>query len=52
MRERQGGTSSITTLHSGLYMVKVLLAVFIGLMRARPTIVPGGEAAVSAERNL
>lgn len=52
MRARQGGTSSIGTLHSGLYMVKVLLAVFVGLARARPTITVGGEAAVSAERNL
>jgi hypothetical protein len=33
MRERGGGRSSITTLRSVYYMVKVLLAIFIGLFR-------------------
>jgi glycosyltransferase involved in cell wall biosynthesis len=33
MRERGGGRSSITTLRSVYYMVKVLLAVFVGLFR-------------------
>ncbi len=32
---REGGRSSITPLHSGYYMLKVLLAVFIGLFRSR-----------------
>lgn len=32
---REGGRSSITPLHSGYYMLKVLLAVFVGLFRAR-----------------
>jgi glycosyltransferase involved in cell wall biosynthesis len=33
MRERGGGRSSITTLRSIYYMVKVLLAIFVGLFR-------------------
>jgi glycosyltransferase involved in cell wall biosynthesis len=33
MRERGGGTSSITALRSMYYMVKVLLAIFVGLFR-------------------
>ena len=33
MRERGGGSSSITALRSGYYMVKVLLALFVGLFR-------------------
>jgi glycosyltransferase involved in cell wall biosynthesis len=33
MRERGGGRSSITTLRSIYYMVKVLLAIFIGMFR-------------------
>jgi glycosyltransferase involved in cell wall biosynthesis len=38
MRERGGGRSSITTLRSIYYMVKVLLALFVGLFRR--TVVP------------
>jgi len=33
MRERGGGRSSITALRSIYYMVKVLLALFVGLFR-------------------
>jgi hypothetical protein len=33
MRERTGGQSSITALGSVYYMVKVLLAIFVGLFR-------------------
>jgi hypothetical protein len=33
MRERAGGRSSITALRSIYYMVKVLLAIFVGLFR-------------------
>ncbi|MBJ7353323.1 MAG: glycosyltransferase family 2 protein [Thermoleophilaceae bacterium] len=33
MHERGGGSSSITVLRSGYYMMKVLLAVFVGLFR-------------------
>ena len=35
MRERQHGRSSITALRSVYYMVKVLLALFVGLVPAR-----------------
>lgn len=35
MELREGGRSSITPLHSGYYMLKVFLAVFIGLFRGR-----------------
>jgi hypothetical protein len=38
MRERGGGRSSITALRSIYYMVKVLLAIFVGLFRR--TLVP------------
>ena len=37
MRERSGGASSITALRSVYYMVKVLLALFVGLFRRRAT---------------
>jgi glycosyltransferase involved in cell wall biosynthesis len=42
MRERAGGRSSITTLRSIYYMVKVLLAIFVGLFRRH--VVPEGDA--------
>jgi glycosyltransferase involved in cell wall biosynthesis len=35
MRQRKGGRSSITALRSIYYMIKVLLAIFIGLLRRR-----------------
>ncbi|MBI4896784.1 MAG: glycosyltransferase family 2 protein [Actinobacteria bacterium] len=47
MRVRAGGRSSITLLHSGYYMIKVLLAVFVGLFRARHHIEPGDDAPTS-----
>ncbi|MGH3103924.1 MAG: glycosyltransferase family 2 protein [Gaiellaceae bacterium] len=37
MRERAGGASSITAVHSVYYMAKVLLALFIGLFRRNVT---------------
>jgi glycosyltransferase involved in cell wall biosynthesis len=37
MRVREAGNSSITTLRSGYYMIKVLLALFIGLFRRYST---------------
>src|SRR3954451_24903821 len=46
MRERLGGVSSITSTRSVYYMVKVLLAVVVGLCRARPVVEPGDRAAV------
>ncbi len=52
MRPRTTGTSSIRPLHSGLYMVKVLLAILIGLLRARPNVESGDPAAVTANTGL
>jgi hypothetical protein len=49
MSERLAGRSSIK---AGYYMVKVTLAVFVGLFRARPAIEPGDEAAVTAQRGI
>ncbi len=42
MRERGGGRSSITSLRSVYYMVKVLLAIFVGLFRRN--VVPQEDA--------
>jgi hypothetical protein len=42
MRARGGGQSSITALRSIYYMVKVLLAIFVGLFRRN--IVPHEES--------
>jgi glycosyltransferase involved in cell wall biosynthesis len=42
MSERSGGSSSITLLRSGFYMIKVLLAVLIGLFRAPEKAVKNG----------
>ena len=52
MRERTGGVSSINSTRSIYYMVKVLLAVFVGLFRARPAVVPASPRPSSAERGL
>jgi glycosyltransferase involved in cell wall biosynthesis len=52
MQERQGGRSSITSIESAYYMIKVLLAIFVGLFRRRPVPERGGEAPVVAERNI
>ncbi|MCK9247462.1 MAG: glycosyltransferase family 2 protein [Solirubrobacteraceae bacterium] len=52
MRERQGGASSIRPWHAALYMIKVTLALGIGLLRERPTVEPGDPAAVSADRGI
>ena len=38
MAARQGGRSSITPLRSGYYMVKVILAILIGVLRRAPTL--------------
>ncbi|MFO7320699.1 MAG: glycosyltransferase family 2 protein [Chloroflexota bacterium] len=40
MSARYGGKSSITPLRSGIYMVKVILAIFIGLLRRAPVLDP------------
>jgi hypothetical protein len=41
MREREHGSSSITALRSIYYMVKVLVALFVGLFRR--SVVPVGR---------
>jgi glycosyltransferase involved in cell wall biosynthesis len=52
MHERGGGVSSIRSGKSIYYMVKVLLAIFIGLVRARPVVDPGDEAPVAAAQRV
>ena len=52
MRERAGGVSSINSTRSIYYMIKVLLAVFVGLFRARPVVRAGEPAPVSAESGI
>jgi glycosyltransferase involved in cell wall biosynthesis len=50
MYTRGGGVSSISTGKSAYYMVKVLLALFVGLGRRRPVIDLGDCEAVSPQR--
>jgi glycosyltransferase involved in cell wall biosynthesis len=53
MFERGGGRSSLTgSGKSAYYMIKVFLALFIGLARRRPVPEPGGPAPVSAQGQL
>jgi glycosyltransferase involved in cell wall biosynthesis len=52
MLERGGGKSSISSGKSAYYMVKVLLAIFIGLVRKRPVVDPGDAAPVTAAPSL
>jgi hypothetical protein len=52
MRPRGSGRSSIGSGKSLYYMVKVLLAIIIGLARRRPTPEPGDEAPVAAAQNI
>jgi glycosyltransferase involved in cell wall biosynthesis len=52
MRARSTGVSSINSTRSMYYMVKVLLAILVGLLRARPTVSPGDQAPVQAEHAL
>jgi glycosyltransferase involved in cell wall biosynthesis len=52
MRARSGGISSIGSTQSVYYMVKVLLALFVGLFRSRPVPEPGQPAPVTAEHAL
>jgi glycosyltransferase involved in cell wall biosynthesis len=52
MRARLGGESSINASRSVYYMIKVLLAIFVGLFRARPAVGPGDEAPVAAEPSI
>ncbi|GAC1325417.1 MAG: glycosyltransferase family 2 protein [Thermoleophilaceae bacterium] len=52
MFQRGGGQSSIRSGKSIYYMVKVLLAVFLGLVRRRPVVEPGDEAPVAAAHGI
>jgi hypothetical protein len=53
MYSRGGGVSSIKgTGKSTYYMVKVLLALLVGLARKRPTVEPGDDAAVAAAHGI
>jgi len=52
MRARAGGRSSIAGHWSAFYMLKVLLAVLVGLFRARPVVQPGENAPVTAEHAI
>jgi glycosyltransferase involved in cell wall biosynthesis len=52
MYVRGGGRSSISTGKSAYYMVKVLLALLVGLARRRPVVEPRDPAPVSAEPTL
>jgi hypothetical protein len=52
MYQRGGGVSSISTGKSAYYMIKVLLALFVGLARRRPVVEPGDEAPVAASQGI
>ena len=52
MFQRGGGQSSIRSGKSVYYMVKVLLAIFIGLFRRRPVVEPGDRAPVTATHGI
>jgi glycosyltransferase involved in cell wall biosynthesis len=52
MLPRDGGLSSIRSGKSVYYMLKVLLAIFVGLLRARPVPEPGDEAPVAASQGI
>jgi glycosyltransferase involved in cell wall biosynthesis len=52
MFQRGGGVSSISSGKSVYYMLKVLLAIFVGLVRARPVVEPGDEAPVAAAHGI
>jgi glycosyltransferase involved in cell wall biosynthesis len=49
---RGGGVSSIRSGKSVYYMIKVLLAISVGLLRARPVVEPGDEAPVAAAHGI
>jgi glycosyltransferase involved in cell wall biosynthesis len=52
MSQRGGGVSSIRSGKSAYYMIKVLLAIFVGLARARPLPEPGEDAPVAATSGI
>ncbi|MEX1141158.1 MAG: glycosyltransferase family 2 protein [Thermoleophilaceae bacterium] len=52
MLERGGGVSSISSGKSAYYMVKVLLAIFVGLLRRRPVVEPGDASPTAAAHGI
>jgi hypothetical protein len=52
MLERGGGRSSIRSGKSAYYMIKVLLALGVGLLRRRPNVEPGDDAPVAASHGV
>ncbi|MFL5824249.1 MAG: glycosyltransferase family 2 protein [Solirubrobacteraceae bacterium] len=52
MRPRTTGRSAISRWQATYYMIKVLLAVFVGLFRRRPVAADGDVPPVAAERSL
>jgi len=52
MRPRTTGVSSINASRSIYYMVKVLLAILVGLCRARPVVESGDVSPVAAESSI
>jgi glycosyltransferase involved in cell wall biosynthesis len=52
MRARHAGVSSINASRSAFYMIKVLLALTVGLLRRRPGVEAGDAAPVHAEQGL
>jgi hypothetical protein len=52
MRPRRSGKSSINSTQSAYYMLKVLLAVFVGVLRAKPAVEAGDDAPVAAELTI
>jgi glycosyltransferase involved in cell wall biosynthesis len=52
MRARTTGVSSINASRSLYYMIKVTLAIFVGLFRARPAVERGDQAPVAAEHSI
>jgi glycosyltransferase involved in cell wall biosynthesis len=52
MYKRDGGVSSISSGKSVYYMLKVLLAIAVGLARERPVVEAGDEAPVTAAHGI
>jgi hypothetical protein len=52
MHMRGGGQSSINKPRSIYYMVKVSLALLVGLLRRRPVLEPGDPAPVASDRHI
>lgn len=52
MLERGGGVSSISSGKSAYYMIKVLLAILVGLMRRRPVVDPGDASPAAATHGI